>query len=284
LLMLEARVRAHRGDWTGAAEAIEAIHRLAGSLEYEPILVSQLVRIAVNGMGRGTLQALLPHAEWTDQEMARLQASLERIDYGPAMVRTMQGERAWGIDIFHNPHKLSELGVKDDVSDGRLGLQHDDLLFYLDTMERFVAAVRLPAPANLDTALEIDAEVKGTLGGAGAVTQPRYAISSVLLPALWQVPQAGLRGDAQNRAAAAAIACERFRRAEGRLPKSLDELAPKYLAEVPIDPFDGKPLRYVVEDDGFKVYSVGQDRTDDGGRFDEENPAEGDLVFPVRWR
>jgi hypothetical protein len=35
-----------------------------------------------------------------------------------------------------------------------------------------------------------------------------------------------------------------FRRGQGRLPDTLDELVPEFLAEVPVDPFDGAPLHY----------------------------------------
>jgi hypothetical protein len=47
------------------------------------------------------------------------------------------------------------------------------------------------------------------------------------------------------------------------LPESLSELVPKYLPKVPIDPFDGKPLRYSKEK-GI-IYCVGKDLKDSGG-------------------
>jgi len=41
---------------------------------------------------------------------------------------------------------------------------------------------------------------------------------------------------------------------------------PGYLDRVPLDPFTGKPLMYKVEETGIAVYSVGENRVDDGGR------------------
>jgi len=49
----------------------------------------------------------------------------------------------------------------------------------------------------------------------------------------------------------------------GRLPEKLDELVPEYLPNVPLDDFDGKPIRYSAAKK--VVYSVGEDGKDDGG-------------------
>jgi hypothetical protein len=38
------------------------------------------------------------------------------------------------------------------------------------------------------------------------------------------------------------------------------------LAAIPSDPFDGQPLRFHKLERGFVVYSVGQDREDNGGQ------------------
>ena len=44
------------------------------------------------------------------------------------------------------------------------------------------------------------------------------------------------------------------------------------LAAVPLDPFDGKPLKYVRRADGVTVYSIGLDETDDGGTILDGGP------------
>ena len=37
---------------------------------------------------------------------------------------------------------------------------------------------------------------------------------------------------------------------------------------MPVDPFTGEPYHYRTTDDGFLLYSVGQNLTDDNGRHD----------------
>jgi hypothetical protein len=51
-----------------------------------------------------------------------------------------------------------------------------------------------------------------------------------------------------------------------RAPRSLAELVPKYLQEIPRDPFTLKPLSFRADGNGYVVYSFGSDRDDDHGR------------------
>jgi hypothetical protein len=46
----------------------------------------------------------------------------------------------------------------------------------------------------------------------------------------------------------------------------LNDLAPEFFSAIPIDPYDGKPLRYHPNADGtYLLYSVGENGVDDGG-------------------
>ena len=54
-----------------------------------------------------------------------------------------------------------------------------------------------------------------------------------------------------------------FRSDHGRLPASLLELVPECLPEVPIDPYSGRALVYRLSADGFDLYSVGANGTDE---------------------
>jgi hypothetical protein len=85
------------------------------------------------------------------------------------------------------------------------------------------------------------------------------------------------------------LAVERFRRARGAWPKTLAELTPKLLKAVPLDPYDGKPLRYKAVPDGVIVYSIGPDRVDNGGKIDRAKPTVagtdiGYQLWDVPWR
>jgi hypothetical protein len=64
----------------------------------------------------------------------------------------------------------------------------------------------------------------------------------------------------------ALIAVERYRLKHKRWPAKLDDVVPEFLEKKPLDPIDEAPLRYVRTADGVVVYSIGNDRTDDGGK------------------
>ena len=59
------------------------------------------------------------------------------------------------------------------------------------------------------------------------------------------------------------VACNAYRKAEGRLPDAMASLVPGYLDAIPVDSYDGKPFRYAPAK-GI-VYAVGLDLTDSGG-------------------
>ena len=66
-------------------------------------------------------------------------------------------------------------------------------------------------------------------------------------------------------------AIESYHRKHGSYPDSLAALTPGLLPSVPLDPFDGKPLRYLAaghvkgHEGAPVIYSIGMDEKDDGG-------------------
>ena len=80
-----------------------------------------------------------------------------------------------------------------------------------------------------------------------------------------------------------AFALAAYHADHGSYPAKLDELAPKYVPEIPKDIFADTDLRYKREGDGYLLYSVGVNGKDDGGRGEEdreqqENSADGNAA------
>ena len=67
-------------------------------------------------------------------------------------------------------------------------------------------------------------------------------------------------------AAQAAIALELYRRRTGHWPQAIQELTPRFLPTIPLDRYDGKAIKYRLIGAQPVVYSIGNDRKDDGGR------------------
>ena len=67
---------------------------------------------------------------------------------------------------------------------------------------------------------------------------------------------------------------------QGRGPIRLEQLVPKYLHSVPLDPFGGQSLVYRSQGTNWLLYSIGEDRVDDGGKPAGPAPgSKGDLFF-----
>ena len=93
-------------------------------------------------------------------------------------------------------------------------------------------------------------------------------------PALARAINKTLQIETTKRVVNMAIALKRFQLKNGRLPEAAGDLAPEFMAAVPIDPYDGKPLQYHPNPDGtFLLYSVGEDGIDDGGDVTPAKPS-----------
>lgn len=280
LLTLEAHVRAHRADARGAARAIYAIFMLADSLKQEPILTSQLVRYAMEGIAQDVLQRQLPVVDFPDEELDRLQTHLRAVDYSQGVQRAMIGERVMGIMAINDPSMVGASGGA--TVPGWRVIRNANLSVYLKYMDRIVAASKRPLPAARRETEQIYRDLQIAKSGGSGLGNPGQYMALLLLPALSATLDAAARSTASSRATDVVIAVERFRRAHGRLPESLAELVPGFLPQVPVDPFDGRPLRYVLRGNQYIVYSVGKDAADNGGQGNEAG--EPDLVFPVELR
>jgi hypothetical protein len=79
---------------------------------------------------------------------------------------------------------------------------------------------------------------------------------------------------------AVALVCYHAER--GRWPAKLEELGPPLMESIPTDRFSGRPLIYKPRPDGYLLYSIGEDRQDDGGQDKHQNPRADDIVAEVR--
>jgi hypothetical protein len=76
------------------------------------------------------------------------------------------------------------------------------------------------------------------------------------------------------------VALRLYHAEKGKYPTALGELVPRYLADLPMDPFTGKPFVYLPMEKDFLLYSVGPNRVDDGGVPREAAKDENyDIVF-----
>lgn len=94
----------------------------------------------------------------------------------------------------------------------------------------------------------------------------RNPIAALAYPSVRSVAEKAEDAELDRNTAMIALALTILKRQEGHWPDRLNELVPRYLPSLPPDPTDGQPLRYKLTESGPIVYSIGEDRHDDGGR------------------
>jgi len=289
LLALKATMEAEEDQVGEATRSIGDLFALGDSLEQEPMLISLLVRFSCHEIAVSVVESLLnrrPVKE--DQELSNLEGILQHIQYEGALRRAWIGERCFDLDIFNLPSKKMRAFLADpqefasgsarpdqtgETPFGYLGFWmmrisghfDRDKLFCLETIDNYIRAIDSPPPARLEIAGRINALVGDNKIYRKGERWP-FIISGLLLPPVAKVFNREAQRSARIRLARTGLALERYRLAHsGQLPSGISELIPAYLNEVPIDPFDGHPLRYKKLAHSFVVYSIGPDGRDDGG-------------------
>ena len=268
------------------AKAIRSGIAVADSLRNDPVIISQLVRIACLSITTNNLQRAMNRTELTPEQCADLAERLGVAEAPDTLVRAMAAERCMFYACLLPD---SEIWKEEWAGPIRMriaraaGASVKARLLWLDVMQRFMDALRVPESELYRKTTAVEAEVIGEL--QQDVRHVNYVSASMVFALLPTYPgwiAQHLKCNAQLRTARTALAVEQFRQEQGRLPKTLDELVPKYLDVVPPDPIDGKPIRYRLLDKGYVVYSIGRDEIDDGGAEPDENDRDkGDVPFRI---
>jgi hypothetical protein len=272
----DAMLAIDSGNIHAAAISITDMLGLARTLEDEPALISQLVRLAIIRMAVATVERALAIGEFSDADLSRLRGAFAALQQGDLIARALVGERAMTIPRFRMSRaEMNRLAKPTDEepegSNGApvpgpaqvffraTGFFERDLSFYLRSMETNITLASLPPPRRL--------AVTNLLAQQDREARRRYYIfSGLFLPPCDRAIVREIESFARARVAETALAVERFRRESGRLPQQLIELVPRFLTAVPADPFDGASLRYHPLSKGYVVYSIGPDGRDDGGK------------------
>jgi len=262
LLVLRAYVATRRGDAAGAAESLVGAWRAAETLRREPFLVTQLVRLVCHQASVEALEHLLSSVAWDDAQLAKIEEQLLTIDYRAGMEVAVLGERVQGIMAFDDPAMAGAGNVPKAVY--QLWVR-DDRLTHLELMRELLDGVRGEWPVVLERTAKYKAVDRNKTAVRGFWSSASWERPSAIAGPFRGMVERAARETARVRAAVAGVAAARFRLAEGRWPATLEELAPNWIAAVPIDPCTGKPLLFRVEGDGVVLYSVGVDGKDDGG-------------------
>jgi len=271
LLQNDALFRAQSGDLDGAVVSCRALVNNARSIGDEPDLIAHLVRMAIRAIAVGQVERTLGQGEIGLPDLTSLQEAMEEEAEEDLFRIAVRGERG-GLDRLMQSLQDGSTSVKlmRGLTVGRPGQSRgwwgEEQLLYLPGMLTTNRAALLERMNQVVEIAALPPEEQAPRFEALKASLPKEPLLvRELMPALEKVATADRRTQAQLRCAAAGLAAERYRLRHGHWPASLADLKGDLLRQVPLDPFDGQPLRYRNDGAGVIVYSIGPDRTDDGG-------------------
>ena len=300
---LRTRARLAQGDVDGAFEDARAALRLADVEREEPLLISQLVRLAQQAISARTIDFGVRSHQWTEPQLKEFQAHFTETGILSALAHSFEGERALALTTLDAwCSRSSELGkfLPDQAPNGPLPvfagvripgtvglIRHNqaNLATYYSLLIRSIRATQDAGARNgfHQELKSLETKMDTSLKALAASTNPYNMMARQLAPALSKSVAKSVRAEQRARFTSTACAVERFYRQHGTYPASLTELVPIFIAEVPLDIMDRKPLRYRRNpDDTFILWSVGENGVDDGGVF--KNPkSKSDEILDWVW-
>jgi len=268
-------------------ETMLALGEAAGS---QPLLIGMLVKIAMAEIAIRPLWSGLAEHRWPDTELVELERHLSRINLVADMQHCLRGERAFSL-----AHLLPASAGTDDGATIEGGTMQNAMRFWPSAViyrnrinlarayqSVLIARLNPSAPSVRLTATAEDRALRKRFG----TFSPYNVFTPQLLPAIEKSLETAAKSQATVTLARVACALERFYLAKGVYPDAIDELTPRFVAQLPPDPVNGGALHYRREaPDRFVLYSVGLNGLDDGGEAAPRKPSgsqqayEGDIVW-----
>jgi len=278
---------------------LQALVALPAHYREEPFMISQLVRCAIIAIAASATWEALHYPHWSEERLATLQTAWESVQAIPQMERALAMERACVLEQYAKAREsLNQLGLVnfsggggalEDLADAgnkimedpAVGFDqlmdrfprrwvwkwwncYDDEIWFLQTVQRSLDVAR--QAANGQPFVPLQDKLRAETSRIGEPPGQFLLVRGLGVDIYPGAVDKVLVTETQRRIVVTAIALKRFERRIGKLPPDLTVLVPGFLAAVPLDPMDGKPLRYRLSGtSSCSLYSVGLDGVDNNG-------------------
>ena len=279
---------AQKGDTGKLFNSMQTSIALANTFSKPDHLWAHLVINALKGVNAVALEDIMNQVTFSKDQMAILQKNFTEMQDINGFHKSLIIERCDTIKFWQlPPNEQAERSYNSkpvQLFYSLSGLKQMESLDSLDFMDECIAASQLPLHQRYNAFEKIDAKFNYSI----TAFMHLYLEGRFFTEA--KVNRIDLFTIADLRKAQTALAIERYRRKHNTIPDSLEELVPQYLEAVPRDPFDNEHLRYIKLENGFTVYSIGDDHTDNGGisrdqaRKMSEKKLPHDWPFTVKWK
>ncbi len=265
--------------------SVMTIVKLANRLSEEPILISQLVGIAINDILSRNIAQLVHGENLPPEQFARIIGAMRDFGGTGSLEDAFAMEGLYGLKAFEgvrmgdwNPAGMSPQGAEVFLMRfygsalARPFLNLDERR-YADIMNRMSDIAALPFYEANQAAEQLTEEIAN-------LPRTRF-LSRVLLPATARVTEAQARGEARMGLMQIGLAVEQYQGRHGVYPDSLAAIAPMLNGAVPLDPYTGKPFVYEPRPDGFTLYSARGSAISPNER---SHPQDADAQGNIVWR
>jgi ABC-type transport system involved in multi-copper enzyme maturation permease subunit len=277
---MEGMVAVENGEWDRAVESVLNLLRFAERLRRLPVVHAQTTCAAALEHAGHILERLLFRHQLDADSLLRIQEQSNRINGEDVLRRQLVVRRAMLLNQFRAPaaDPMGMMGPPNpalaafNALNSGIGSRDRGYFQVLQAYRKSFAAAKSPAPERFALIADLDRVVMD-----GLVDIPVFLRQMYALHGLFQFDAAIT---ARVRVLQSALAAERYSLEKGKPPATLEALVPEFLPGAPLDPFSGTTLNLKPDGAALKIYSVGTDRVDDGGKMG--NHSKGDIVFS-RW-
>ncbi len=279
ILLARAEAEAAAGHPERSWQLTQMSLRFAEGLRDEPVLINQLVRMAIIRRTLKTMRTLCRTSPPSDGIRAALDEQLVQLEDVTPLVKAMDGERLLFGEWFYTRSVgelgavLGEIGSSEATARWVMNVYrrlarpvfHLDHALYLRTLHQFTEGLHRPLLTRDEASL------------AERVEQcPRvYVLFRHLVPALERIRVLHIQSLAELRLTRQGMGLLQHRQGHGTFPETLAPL----LSEAVADPFTGEPMHYRRQSSGFLLYSLGPDREDNGGVEKAKERDKWDIVW-----
>lgn len=303
LMYFDALVAARDGDHDRVYENLSAMLAMARQQSFDGTIIADLVNIAIANLTENAMQQILNEYPDTLSRSQLVALSHDLTLVRPALHMSFEGERMMFDDVLQRTY------TDDGNGNGRL-TKHGSLIlselsgFHWDanrtnlnpvqvltgpialsiapdrktqyetyhTMMDLVDDVQEQGPQYLPKLKAHERQVERVFHkGSEVLDNLIMGPAELLMPALSRAVDRVFWSHMTHDATKTMLAIEIYARDNSAYPEYLSSLTPKYLPELPEDPFNpGHTLNYHTTESGYMLYSVGSDGDDDAGISSDE--------------
>jgi len=267
--------------------------------EGQQVFICELVRLACLSVACDTLQGVVQSGQLDAQHVDSALAALDGLESRQSFLAGLKGE----LVLFRKGLESRHLwDVARASVHGQVGWKEYLSTVGLRLLERASSALYRSALGRPSRRYDQATGLTLLREGILLFEQPLYTVrerlsqwsermeeppwtaplTRMLLPAFGRLGTVFASAEAWAACARTGLALERYRLTHDGYPATLDALVPDILPQVPLDPFDGKPLRYINDGKRVAVYSVGDNLEDEGGSEERGRDSPKDIVFTLR--